>query len=467
MGDDLLGDIYGDVPRADPTNAGLVVERGELVVRDELPRLLDALEVFERRYVVVDETQAAAITLWVAHTWAIEAAFATPYLFVTSAEPESGKTRLLEVLHQLARQPLSTMNISDAALFRAMNQRKPTLFLDEVDAIFNPKARERGTKDELRALLNAGYRRGQVVLRMGGGNHTTLEAFEVFGAKALAGLGTLPLTLASRCLRIELKRRRTDEPVSDFFPEDVAEEAGALRAWLETWTATTIDTLKAARPARVEGLRDRTNEVWRPLLAIAEEAGEPWAARARRSALALAVGTDGDEASLGVLLLGDIRTVFDARQAERIATTDLIRALAEIEESPWGEWWLDKDDEPGRSAPRRLAQLLRPFGVRSKDVRTNGSKKGYKREDFLDAWERFLAHGVEGRQGRHPRQPAPHGQTDVADVADVADTRGRPSVFDLGDLDEYGRWCRPCKTHLECVEKGCQGIARLAREADA
>jgi putative DNA primase/helicase len=101
----------------------------------------------------------------------------------------------------------------DAALFRAIDQRKPTLFLDEVDAAFNPKARERGTKDELRSLLNAGYRRGQFVYRMGGGNHTTLERFEVFGAKALAGLGSLPLTLQSRCIRLELTRRRADEPV--------------------------------------------------------------------------------------------------------------------------------------------------------------------------------------------------------------------------------------------------------------
>jgi putative DNA primase/helicase len=181
-------------------------------------KLLDALELFLRRFVVLDEAQATAATLWTPHTWTIEAARATPYLFVTSAEPECGKTRLLEVLHELAREPLSTMNISDAALFRAIDQRKPTLFLDEVDAAFNPKARERGTKDELRSLLNAGYRRGQFVYRMGGGNHTTLERFEVFGAKALAGLGSLPLTLQSRCIRLELTRRRADEPVEDFYP---------------------------------------------------------------------------------------------------------------------------------------------------------------------------------------------------------------------------------------------------------
>ena len=148
MSEDLFADIYRGVPRADPKNAGLRVGRSELVVHGELAQLLDAVEVFIRRYVVVDEAQATALALWVAHTWAIEAAHATPYLFVSSAEPESGKTRLLEVLHELVREPLSTMNISDAALFRAIDAQQPTLFFDEVDAIFNEEgagARRRRT----------------------------------------------------------------------------------------------------------------------------------------------------------------------------------------------------------------------------------------------------------------------------------------------------------------------------------
>jgi hypothetical protein len=424
-------------------------------VSTDTVQLLDALERFVRRFVVLDEAQAAAAALWIAHTWTIEAARATPYLFVTSAEPECGKTRLLEVLHEVVREPLSTMNISDAALFRAIDQREPTLFLDEVDAIFNPKARERGAKDDQRAILNAGYRRGQVVYRMGGGNHTTLEDFEVFGAKALAGLGSLPPTLASRVVRIELTRRRMDEPVEDFYPDEL-EEADQVRLWLESWAGLVLETLRLARPARIEGLRDRVNEVWRPLLAIAELEEGPWASRARRAAIALAGGVDDDETSLGVLLLGDIRAVFEKRQAERLATSDLIRALADFEESPWGEWWLDKDDEPLRSAFRRLAQLLRPFGVRSRDVRTNGAKKGYKREDFLDAWERFLPPRPSATSATSATTRS-HKQTDVAYVAYVADRRDGPS----------DRFCPECESPEHCLAGlSCRLIVAEAARAD-
>jgi Protein of unknown function (DUF3631) len=332
----------------------------------DLAALLDAIEVFARRFVVIDENQATAIVLWVGHTWAIEAAHATPYLHIVSAEPESGKTRLLEVLEVLARNPISTMNVSDAALFRTLHAYEPTMLFDEVDAVFSAKAVQRGHRDDLRSLLNAGYRRGGVVMRMGGGNNTTLERFTVFGAKALAGLGSLPPTLASRCLRIELKRRRPDvEPVEDFFPEDIHDEAEQLRAQMLAWAEAWCDTLRRDRPVRVEGLRDRTNEVWRPLLAIAELAGEAWLARGRRAALGLANG-ESEEPSLGVLLLGDIREVFDERKAERLSTSDLIFALSKFSESPWAEFWLDpKGELPLRSAPRKAGSA--PSTLRDPD----------------------------------------------------------------------------------------------------
>jgi hypothetical protein len=104
----------------------------------------------------------------------------------------------------------------------SLDKERPTLLFDEVDAVFGKKARER---EDLRSMFNSGYRRGGKVLRMGGSNYTKLERFQVFGPKALAGLGDLPGTLSSRSLRIELKRRRIDsEPIEDFYPDDLNKE---------------------------------------------------------------------------------------------------------------------------------------------------------------------------------------------------------------------------------------------------
>jgi hypothetical protein len=387
----------------------------------QLDALLTDAELFVRRFVVLSEEQVTAVVLWTAHTWAIQAAHATPYLHATSAEPESGKTRLLEVLRELVKEPIATVNISDAALFRVIEAKAPTLLFDEVDAIFSEQARARGVRDDLRALLNAGYRRGERVYRMGGGNKIKLETFAVFCPKALAGLGSLPPTLASRCLRIELKRRRLDEPVENFFPDELVDEATRLRTRFAAFAEAETQGLRSLRPPRIEGLRDRANEVWRPLLALAERAGGDWPARADRAALALSARIDEDP-SLGLLLLTDVRAIFDERQVERIATADLIRALAMVEESPWGEWWLDaKTDEPLKSGPRRLAQLVRPYGIRPARVRIGTlTPRGYRREDFFDAWERFLPPSRGDATSATSATPEPQKQADVADVADVA-----------------------------------------------
>ncbi|HEY3050399.1 MAG TPA: hypothetical protein VGJ40_01625 [Gaiellaceae bacterium] len=77
---------------------------------------LDDVVDFVRSFVVLDDRQADAVALWVAHTHAAEAADTTPYLLVSSAEKRSGKTRLLEVLELVVHQPRPRANISDAAL---------------------------------------------------------------------------------------------------------------------------------------------------------------------------------------------------------------------------------------------------------------------------------------------------------------------------------------------------------------
>ena len=270
---------------------------------------------------------------------------------------------------ELVREPLSTMNISDAALFRVIQAKRPTLFFDEVDAIFNKKAQERG--DQGRAAL-APERRlptRRRVCRMGGGNHTTLESFEVFGAEG-ARRARHACRRRSRAVACE-SSSSAGGPTSRWrssIPEDVAEEASALREWLGEVDGDRRSTRCARRgPAESRGsatARTRFGvRFWRSL---------SWPARCGRRGLdgrrSRSPDGDDDEASIGVLLLGDIRSVFEERQAERIATADLIRALADFDESPWGEWWLDR----GRtSRPRAPPASSRSCSAPSASARTS------------------------------------------------------------------------------------------------
>jgi hypothetical protein len=293
---------------------------------------------FLRRFVVLSAAQVDAVALWIAHAHAVEAFDTTPYLALTSAEKRSGKSRLLEVLELLVRAPLSAVNRSDAVLFRVIAQTKPTLLLDEADAIFGGKRRER---EELRGMLNAGWRRGAKAYRMGGANARKLEEFPVFCPKAFAGIGSyLPDTLADRAIIVRLERRTREEPVERFRRREVVPEAEQLRDRLVDWLEPQLDELRVARPDLPDELDDRAWDYWEPLLALADLAGHHWPERARSAAVELSSGgaREDDSLSLRLRLLTDVHEVFASAEAERFRTPELITELCKIEESPWGDW---------------------------------------------------------------------------------------------------------------------------------
>ncbi len=407
----------------------------------ETAGVLDATVAFLRRYVVLSAEQADALALWTFHTWALEATDVTPYVHVSSPEKRSGKTRLLEVLALLVRAPLPSANISDAALFRAIEAKAPTLLFDEVDSIFGPKTRDR---EDLRGLLNAGHRRGTPALRMGGAKMTELQEFATFSAKVLAGIGKLPDTIADRSIPVRLKRRKAGEPVERFRHRDSQADAEPLRQALESLAAHHVPELAEARPRLPDELGDRAQDSWEPLLAIAELASDEWPARARSAAIVLSGDEEAVDDTLGVRLLADIQAAFSAN-GDRLSTAMLLDALKTDDEAPWADWHGN-----GLSA-KRLADLLRPYGIKSRTIRlSDGSTpKGFRLEQFKDTFERYLS-PVDTPSSRHSdttrmstgvapilktpqeanaageKQAAkPHGNSDVADVAgdDAADER--------------------------------------------
>jgi len=133
-------------------------------------------------------------------------------------------------LHRLCYRGILAGNISAAALFRSCEQWHPTLFLDETE-IYN-----RETKSEVVGLLNSGYRRGQYAIRVKQTQHgSELEAFDVFGFKALAGTRGLAQALESRSIMIRMLKAR--RPVKRLIDETKATE---LRNKLLGWRLYTL-----------------------------------------------------------------------------------------------------------------------------------------------------------------------------------------------------------------------------------
>jgi hypothetical protein len=125
-----------------------------------LASVLDSICDFLQRYVRFSSpAQPTAIALWIAHTWALDAFDYSPHLNPMSPEKRCGKTRLLDCIALLARNPWQVVSPSEAVLFRKIEANTPTLLLDEVDTVFS-SGKDEG-KESLRVVLNSGSGMGR------------------------------------------------------------------------------------------------------------------------------------------------------------------------------------------------------------------------------------------------------------------------------------------------------------------
>jgi hypothetical protein len=347
-----------------------------------LGEVLDEIAKFIRRFVVLGPVSVDAIALWVAHTWVYATARVTPYLHPFSPEKGSGKTTLLDVLAIITRHSIQADNVSEAVLFRLVESERPTLLIDEVDAIFGRKNTD--SAEGIRQVLNSGYIKGKKAYRCVPPS-MAVKGFDVYCPKALAGLRELPDTLAHRAIPIALQPPRPDEAYDDFDPEEVESEAESLRLRLAAWAAAATDALQDPRlkPAKVPELDPRGNQIWRILLRIADLAGGHWPARARTAAVELSGATRVEhDGSPSVQLLNHIRDIF---RDERMLCSELVHALND-DELPYGGW-----NAGDGLTTRELGRKLAPFRIKSKTIRIGDNRGyGYERTQFEDAWSRYL-----------------------------------------------------------------------------
>ena len=86
-----------------------------------------------------------------------------------------------------------------AALFRAVEQFRPTLLVDEADTFLRDR-------DDLRGVLNSGHLRASAVVVRTVGDEHEARLFSTWAPKAVALIGTLPDTLADRSIILSMRR---------------------------------------------------------------------------------------------------------------------------------------------------------------------------------------------------------------------------------------------------------------------
>ncbi|WP_222854231.1 DUF3631 domain-containing protein [Fodinicola acaciae] len=341
--------------------------------------MLDAIRTAVTRYVVMPSPATTdAVTLWIAATHAQPAWAHAPRLVIRGPERRCGKSRLLDVVEALSRDPLLTVNASAAAVYRSVSVDPPVILVDEADTIFGAKAE--GNED-LRGLLNAGHQRNRPAVRYDAATNS-VQHLETFAMAALAGIGQMPDTIEDRAIIVRMRRRAAGEDVATFRYKRDRQPLRAFATKLTNWLRADLKALERIEPEMP--IEDRAADTWEPLVIVADHAGGDWPERARTAAKTLTQqASDDGQVSDRVRLLADCRTAFGVDTA--LSTAALLDRLKANPEAPWSEYG------PNGLTAMRLGNILREYEIRSGNIRFPDGKqaKGYQRVDFNDAWKRY------------------------------------------------------------------------------
>jgi len=337
--------------------------------------LLEGLRQQFSRYVVLPQHTDVALALWTLFSWVFEQFDIAPYLTITSPTRRCGKTVLMTLLYWLTWRGKKSDSMSKAAIYRSVDEERPTLILDEVSWVLDPK-------DDRQGILCGGFERnGCVEICEGDSADIKRRRFSTFCPKAFGLIGKLVGTLTDRSIRILLRRKLRTEKVERLRRRD-NDDFAHLRRRCRRWADDNAAALGAAPQMVDDKLNDRALDFWEPLFIVAEKAGGSWPELARKAAYALN-GVE-DDGSINVDLLKDIRLAFGA--ADEIRSETLIEKLCADPERPWKEWKRGKE-----LTQKQLAAQLKDFRIISVNVRPEGEPqgKGYRRADFEGAWEAY------------------------------------------------------------------------------
>jgi putative DNA primase/helicase len=306
-------------------------------------------------------------------------------------------------------------SVTAAVIYRVIEQRHPTLLIDEVDSFLS-------LHEEMRGILNSGHQRdGARVLRSVGDEHEPRD-FSTWCPKVLALIGALPSTLDDRSIIVSMRRKTPTERVERLTPAKRrrlrTETTGPLTRQALRWAEDHLEVLIHGEDfsgtpdvALPDDLDDRAQDNWEPLFAIADVIGGDWPDRARTAALALSGPTSRPpDASLGLRLLSTIRSLLEEKFAGQrtVFTEHLLLHLAPLDAFK---------SRAGKSIDSTgLADVLRPFKIAPGTVRQGEqNRKGYYRADFEDAFERYLSKPETSEMAQsqndepsHPSQPNRH-----------------------------------------------------------
>ena len=403
----------------------------------QIARLLDDIEAIIKRHVILSDHAAAALAVWVLHTYTFDLRDTVAYVAIESPEKRCGKTTLLSVLAAMACKPLIASNITVSALFRAIDTCHPTLFVDEADTFL-------AGNGVMRGIINSGntWRTAYVVrlsaarknslpsqprasagvpfmeppsedssfktqnstscLSSGGAlpearcpqavsgpqpsaishqlTDSSFRKYSCWCPKVIAMIGKVPDTIADRSIVVPMSRKLVTEACAPLAELD----ASVIKSKCARFALDSAPAIRQAAKIRGDGLNDRAADTFDPLYAIARLASPQWEMKLHAAAIALAAAAQSENSGADLLL--DIISVFLLSFCEKMSSRDLVNKLRNgvagmksfaVKYAAINEF--------------EIAKILRSYNIRPSCIRIGSQVcKGYAGADFREALERYI-----------------------------------------------------------------------------
>ena len=387
-------------PPSDPRDAGPAqsVDPGYTVL-DLICQRVELYLVFSSPHEYV------AYTLWTTYTHVYEFYQHAPRLVITSPISGCGKSRALRVLDRLVVRPKMSDNFTTATLYDSANDRR-TLLVDEADNL------DFDTRGSLRAVFNSGYEKGGMFPRGVGKQRREYRTFVPLAMASIGVLtppGTLPPPLMRRSIILLMQKRR---PKRRFVTGNTPDLDALYRHLASIWAPGVILNPDPKLPDELLRADPSVADNWRPLISVADACLPAWGTLAREAAVFFALS--GRHEDPIVVLLRDIRTVFDMLSVDRITIKALVTALHEMEDGRWSEFCgVQRNRTPHKLRESELRAMLRPLGIVTRSVWPGKGKpgdhsgKGYYRSDFEAAWRAYCGDEETGKPAKVVTLKAP------------------------------------------------------------
>jgi hypothetical protein len=352
-------------------------------------RIKPAPQAVIKKHVILNDSAAAALAVWVLHTYTFQLRDAVAYVAIESPEKRCGKTTLVSVLAAMAHRPLIASNITVGALFRSIDTCSPTLFIDEADTFLAGNGTMRG-------IINSGNTwRTAYVLRLSKSKQdrgqpkpapavaveeSGLQRYSCWCPKVIALIGEVPDTIADRSIVVKMSRKLVVENCAPLSALHTAE----IKAKCARFALDAAQSVAQCERIRGPGLNDRAADTFDPLYVIARHAGEDWPDKLHAAALALTATAQSENAAAELLL--DILSIFIESGQQRIFSRELADTLRN---GSGGMRSLTLKDSA--IDEYRISKILRPYGIKPATIRVGKEvNKGYIDVDFREALNRYV-----------------------------------------------------------------------------